>query len=95
MDLQVSTPAISGGAQRFRTVADELLNQINVVGREIESLRGEWKGPAALQFDGLMGQWNSDAQNITQVLNEVVQRLNQANTSYEEVEGSIAKSFGY
>ena len=93
MDFSVSTPAISGGAQRFRTVADELLNQISIVGREIEGLRGEWKGPAALQFDGLMGQWNHDAQNITQVLDQVVQRLNQASTSYEEVESSISKSF--
>ena len=94
MDFSVSTPAISGGAQRFRTVADEFLNQINVVSREIEGLRGEWKGPAALQFDGLMAQWSQDAQNMTQVLDQVVQRLNQANASYEEVEGSIAKSFG-
>ena len=50
------------------------LNQISIVGREIEGLRGEWKGPAALQFDGLMGQWNHDAQNITQVLDQVVQK---------------------
>ena len=77
------------------TVADELLNQISVVGREIEGLRGEWTGMAASQFDGLMGQWNSDAQNITQLLEEVVQRLNQASTSYEEVESSITKTFGH
>ena len=93
MQFSVNTPAISGGAQRFRTVADELLNQISVVGREIEGLRGEWRGQAALQFDGLMAHWTSDAQNITQLLDEVVQRLNQANTSYEEVEAAVAKSF--
>ena len=94
MDIKVSTPAISGGAQAFSSVANELLDQVSRVGREIESLRGEWTGPAALQFDSLMAQWNHDAQDITHVLNEVVQRLNQAHAGYEDVETSIQRSFG-
>ncbi len=94
MDIKVSTPAISGGAQAFSAVANELLDQIGRVGREIESLRGEWSGPAALQFDSLMGEWNRDAQDITNVLNQVVDRLNKAHAGYEEVESSIRNSFG-
>ena len=93
MDLRVSTPAVSAGAQRFTTVADELLNQITIVGREISSLRGEWSGPAAVQFDSLMAQWNNDANNMTHVLNEIVMRLNTAAHSYEDVENAIKNSF--
>ena len=93
MDIRVETPAISGGAQAFTTVANELLDQLTRVGNEINNLSGAWSGPAASQFEALMGEWTRDAHSITHVLNEVVQRLNQAHTGYEEVENSIQKSF--
>jgi WXG100 family type VII secretion target len=59
----------------------------------VAPLRSEWVGAAQMQFETLWDQWQRDATGLHSALTGIVQLTQNAATSYESTEQSIATSF--
>jgi WXG100 family type VII secretion target len=59
----------------------------------VAPLRSEWVGAAQAQFEALWDQWQTDANGLHQALTGIAQLTQNASTSYETTEQSIATSF--
>jgi len=93
MQFRVDTGAVVGTAQKFGTIVGEFENHLQVVTSEINNLNGLWTGAAATQFDELAAKWQSDANVITQDLQQIQARLNSAARAYEETETATKNAF--
>ncbi len=94
-DITADTAAIHQAAAQFSSQAVQLADLIQQVGKDINNLQGLWKGPAAAQFESLMGQWHTDVNGIQQVLEQVSTKVQQAGTGYEDLEGQIQRGFQF
>lgn len=59
----------------------------------IAPLRSEWVGAAQAQFEALWDQWQRDATGLESALTGIAQLTQNAASSYETTEQSIATSF--
>jgi WXG100 family type VII secretion target len=59
----------------------------------VAPLRSEWVGSAQAQFEALWDQWQRDATGLHSALTGIAQLTQNAATSYESTEQSIATSF--
>jgi WXG100 family type VII secretion target len=73
--------------------AQELIQMLQQIKSQIDSLSPMWQGQAATKFTELMTQWSSDVQGIENVLSTVSRNLQQAAQSYEDVDMSISRGF--
>lgn len=82
----------------------EISTQMNAGAADVEAvlsrlagvvapLRSEWVGTAQAQFETLWDQWQRDATGLHSALTGVVQLTQNAATSYESTEQSVATSF--
>jgi WXG100 family type VII secretion target len=59
----------------------------------VSPLQSEWVGTAQAQFESLWNQWQRDASGLHSALTGIAQLTQNAASSYESTEQSIASSF--
>jgi len=59
----------------------------------VSPLQSEWVGSAQAQFEVLWNQWQRDASGLHSALTGIAQLTQNAASSYESTEQSIASSF--
>lgn len=59
----------------------------------VSPLQSEWVGTAQAQFEALWNQWQRDASGLHSALTGIAQLTQNAASSYESTEQSIASSF--
>ncbi|MGH2507385.1 MAG: WXG100 family type VII secretion target [Ktedonobacteraceae bacterium] len=93
MSINVDPQALAAAAAQFNTQSQQLEDLIRQVTNSINQLEPAWKSSAAVSFTNMMTQWNTDVNNIQQVLLEVSNNVKGAGTGYETLDQDIAKNF--
>jgi WXG100 family type VII secretion target len=92
--LKVSPQQLTAlGGSCARTALD-VRGRHQVLRGQLSPLFGvDWSGAAAAQFSSLYEQFNKSAESLSEALEGIGRVLNQAGSSYEQVEQQIAASF--
>lgn len=61
--------------------------------RNLLDLQNSWRGQAATQFQGVIGDWRATQERVRQSLEDISSALNAAGQQYAEVEQANARMF--
>jgi WXG100 family type VII secretion target len=84
--LQEISAQMSSGAADVEATLSRLAGVVS-------PLRSDWVGSAQAQFEVLWDQWQKDGAGLQQALTGIAQLTQNAATSYETTEQSVASSF--
>jgi WXG100 family type VII secretion target len=84
--LQEISGQMSSGAANVEEILSRLAGTV-------APLQSEWVGAAQAQFEALWDQWQTDAAGLHSALMGIAQLTQNAATSYDTTEQSIATSF--
>ena len=92
--FQVDTDRIQAAAGDIARISGEIEGQVTAMMARLTALQDAWKGPAATQFQGVVGQWQGTQRQVRASLDAIGQVLAAAGARYAETEASAMRMFG-
>jgi WXG100 family type VII secretion target len=92
-EIRVTPEQLEGTSSQLTNAASNIESTLSQVKAQVESIAGVWQGAAAMEFQNLMTQWNTDAQDLHAVLTQIAQNMIKAADAYRQADTGIAKGF--
>jgi WXG100 family type VII secretion target len=91
--IAVTPEQLEGTSSQLNNAASNIESTLSQVKAQVESIAGVWQGAAAMEFQNLLTQWNTDAQDLHAVLTQIAVNLNKAAEAYRQADSGIAQGF--
>lgn len=91
-NLNASTGDIQSAAARIDGISSEIRGVVKRLGDEVAASAGYWAGTSQRSFDTTMAQWNSGAQKLNAVLDDISRRLRDSGVAYDVAEEENARA---
>lgn len=93
--IKVTAEELQQLSGQLQSTAGSIQGESDTARSQVQALVGAgWEGAASSQFDALFQQWDTSAKQLIEALTGISTLLQQAGTTYEETEQSVARSFG-
>ncbi len=92
--IKVDFGAISNLAGVIDGQVHQIESQLETLKSAIQKLGMEWTGGANEAFAGVQQNWNTSADDLTQVLNRIATAVHAAHDAYQQTEQSNTKVWG-
>lgn len=89
----IDTERISAAAGDIHRIADNVQSAMAELRGRLASLNGAWEGPAKLEFERVMLDFQATQGKVTQLLGDIGQLTMRASSSYAEHESSTRALF--
>ncbi|MCA0335413.1 MAG: WXG100 family type VII secretion target [Actinobacteria bacterium] len=91
--FQVDTDRIHAASADITRIAGEIEGQVQAMMGRLTSLEDAWRGTAASQFQGVVGQWQSTQTQVKASLDSIGRVLSAAGASYADAEAQAVQMF--
>jgi len=92
--IKVSFGAVSNLASAIDGQVHQIEGQLEDLRSAINKLATTWEGGAQDAFRAVQGNWNSSADDLTQVLNKIAMAVHTAHDQYQQTETSNTNVWG-
>ena len=89
----VDTERISAAAGDIHRIADTVQSSMGDLRGRLSSLNGAWEGPAKIEFERVMQDFQATQGKVTQLLGDIGQLTLKASTAYAEHETNTRALF--
>jgi early secretory antigenic target protein ESAT-6 len=93
-DIKVSFGAVSNLASAIDGQVRQIETQLEDLRNSINKLASEWTGGAQDAFRNVQTNWNSSADDLTQVLNRIATAVHTAHDQYQQTESKNTAVWG-
>lgn len=90
---QVDSEAVLGAHGAIQNTMSRIEAEAANLKSQLVNLQSSWSGPAAMAFQGIVGDWTATQQRVEQSLAAIGNALGQAGRQYAEVELANARMF--
>ena len=93
MSIKVNSGSLKIKAKEFNGKSEELSRMASKITQYVTSLRGDWDGEAAAEFEHLLNKFLAEFKKASGTLSDIGERLNKLAEAYEELEAKGKKAF--
>lgn len=91
--FQVDTERIQAASVDITRIAGEIEGQVQSMMGRLRALEDAWRGGAAMQFQGVVGQWQSTQTQVKASLDSIGRVLGAAGVTYADAEAQATQMF--
>jgi early secretory antigenic target protein ESAT-6 len=92
--IKVSFGAVENLGSSIDAQVQQIEGQLETLRSAINKLAGEWQGGAQDAFRAVENNWNSSADDLTQVLNRIATAVHTASEQYQATENKNTAVWG-
>ncbi len=92
--FHVDASALDGAAAHIARTIDSLHTDIASLTAQLRGLDGSWSGPAALAFAGVVTEWTTASDRVTESLSAIGTALRNIHALYVEAEETNVRLLG-
>ena len=90
---QVDSEAVLVTTSAVQATIGRIQGEVASLHGQLVHLQGSWSGPAATAFQGVVTEWKSTEQRVSDVLESIGKALGAAGTQYADIETQNARLF--
>lgn len=91
--FHVDTDRIASASADIAALATDIDSQVTAMMSRLTALEDAWRGAAAAQFQGVLGQWRTTQTSVRNSLDGIGRVLGQAGAQYAEAEAQAVRMF--
>lgn len=91
--FQVDTDRIQAASADITRIAGEIEGQVQSMMGRLTALEDAWRGSAAAQFQGVVGQWQATQAQVKASLDGIGRVLSAAGAQYADAEAQAVQLF--
>ncbi|HPB73524.1 MAG TPA: WXG100 family type VII secretion target [Phycicoccus sp.] len=93
--FQVDTDRIHAASADIVRIGSDLESQVQSMMSRLTALQDAWRGSAATQFQGVVGQWQATQNQVKSALDSIGRVLSAAGAQYADAEAQATQMFSH
>lgn len=93
MGIKKSAEVLVDSAQELDRTYIDVTDRITKMRNQLDSLQSQWVGRGGGAFQGAINQWQTQANNVKQALEDFGKQLRDVEASYNTTEDAVSNAF--